>query len=187
MRLPDGRIRKFRRSSENPGIAHELTFSCYRRLPLLSPDRTRLWLIEALAAARQRHKLELWAYVIMPEHVHILFVPCDPGYRIRRVLQSIKQPVMRRTINYLKEANHAWLGRLRSERTQGYHFWQPGGGYDRNVNTTKTAQSIVEYIHHNPVKRGLVECPTAWVWSSARWYAGERDVALQMDGFPEET
>ena len=38
----------------------------------------------------------------MPQHVHILFVPRDPDYRIRRILQSVKQPVMRRAINFLR-------------------------------------------------------------------------------------
>jgi ABC-type glycerol-3-phosphate transport system permease component len=99
MRLPDGRVRKLRRSSEDPGCAHELTFSCYQRLPLLGRDRTRMWFVDALDAARRRHSLELWGYVIMPEHVHVLFVPLDPAYRIRGVLQSIKQPVMRLALN----------------------------------------------------------------------------------------
>lgn len=185
MRLPDGTVRKLRRSSEDPGCAHELTFSCYRRLPLLGRDRTRRWFIQALDAARRKHKLELWAYVIMPEHLHILFVPLDPNYRIRRVLQSVKQPVMRRAINFLREDNPAWLIKLRASGANGgYHFWQPGGGYDRNVNNAKTAWSIIEYIHNNPVQRGLVESPTAWPWSSARWYAGEGDVILEMDGCP---
>jgi putative transposase len=37
-----------------PGHAHELTFSCYRRLPLLSRDRTRQWMIEAIESARNK-------------------------------------------------------------------------------------------------------------------------------------
>ena len=67
----DGKVRKRRISYDEPGHAHELTFSCYGRLPLLSKDRTRLWLIEALDVARQRWAFELWAYVIMPEHAHM--------------------------------------------------------------------------------------------------------------------
>jgi putative transposase len=194
MRLPDGRIRKLRRSSEDPGCAHELTFSCYRRLQLLGQDRTRRWLVDALAKARRKHNLEFWAYVIMPEHVHILFAPLDPGYRIRRILQSIKQPVSRRAINWLEQNNPSWLANLRADhglakpdratRKPDYHFWQPGGGYDRNVNNAETAWSIVEYIHNNPVQRGLAERPTDWAWSSARWYVGEGEVILPMDACP---
>ena len=40
---------------------------------------------------------------------------------------------------------------------------------------------MIEYIHHNPVRRGLVGNPTDWLWSSAGWYAGVKDVPLKMD------
>ena len=185
MRLPDGTVRKLRRSSEDPGCAHELTFSCYRRMPLLGRDRTRRWFTQALNATRRRHHLELWAYVIMPEHVHILLVPLDANYRIRSILQSLKQPVARRALNYLRDHCPTWLKKLEVPHRPGqYRFWQPGGGYDRNVNSAKTAWSIIDYAHDNPVQRGLVESSTAWPWSSARWYAGEGDVILEMDGCP---
>src|SRR6516225_4955404 len=68
----DRMARKRCRRYNEPGRAHELTFSCYRRLPLLSRDRTREWLIEAIQAARAQERFDLWAYVVMPEHVHIL-------------------------------------------------------------------------------------------------------------------
>jgi len=184
MRLPNGQVRKLRRSSEDPGCAHELTFSCYHRLPLLSRDRTRQWLLESLDQARRKRDLELWAYVIMPEHVHVLFLPRDPQYRVRTILQTIKQPVMRRAINYLQEHNPGWLDRLRSQPEGSPRFWQPGGGYDRNIDYAATAWSVVDYIHNNPVRKELASCPTDWVWSSARWYAGLDGVVLPMDATP---
>jgi putative transposase len=52
--------RKTVRSFNIPGEAHELTFSCFRRLPLLSRDRTRLWLLDAFETTRQRRNLALW-------------------------------------------------------------------------------------------------------------------------------
>lgn len=45
------------------GGAHFLTFSCYRRLPLLCKDRTRHWFLDALDKARAKHGLDLWALV----------------------------------------------------------------------------------------------------------------------------
>ena len=71
-------IRKRCHRHDEPGHAHGLTFSCYRRLSLLSKDRTRRWLIEAIDEARSLAHFDLWAYVIMPEHVHILIVPSIP-------------------------------------------------------------------------------------------------------------
>src|SRR5438477_13196665 len=58
-----------------PGQAHFLTFSCFQRRPFLAKDRTRNWLIESIAAATVKHHLDLWAYVIMPEHVHLIIFP----------------------------------------------------------------------------------------------------------------
>lgn len=51
--------------------AHFLTFSCYQRLALLSKDRTRQWFLDALDKGRVKHGFDLWAWVIMPEHVHL--------------------------------------------------------------------------------------------------------------------
>ena len=94
------------------GHAHELTFSCYQRLPLLSRDRTRLWLAEAIRAARAKCQFDLWAYVFMPEHVHLLVYPRQPDYSISRTLWSIKQPVARQAIDYLAKHSSGWLAKL---------------------------------------------------------------------------
>jgi putative transposase len=67
-----------------------------------------------------------------------------------------------------------------------FHFWQPGGGYDRNIDNAKVAWASVHYIHANPVRRGLVAHPTDWEWSSARWYAESEDVVLAMDACPPD-
>jgi len=166
MRLPDGTIRKLRRNWNEVGHAHELTFCCRHRLPLLSKDRSRRWLIEALAAAREVHDVELWAYVIMPEHVHVLLWPRPPNYDVAPIRKTIKQSVARRAIGYLRANAPQWLERLLV------------------IEREEAAWTVVEYIHANPVRRGLVATPTEWPWSSARWYAGEPEVLLAMDGCP---
>ena len=60
-------------------------------------------------------------------------------------------------------------------------IWQPGGGYDRNVIDLSTVQEMIDYIHANPVRRGLVERAIDWEYSSARWYVGIRPVPIEMD------
>src|SRR5439155_23585365 len=104
--------------------------------------------LDAMMAARQKHALELWAYVIMPDHVHILFFPSNPNYSIRSILQSIKQPVMRRALNSLRKNSPAWLDRLRSAPSGEPHFWQPGGGFDRNELRADTEAVEGHYIHN---------------------------------------
>jgi putative transposase len=176
--------RKRCRRYDEPGHAHELIFSCYRRLPLLSRDRTRDWVVEAIERARELERFDVWAYVIMPEHVHVLIRPREPGYQVSRALWRIKRPVGRRAIDHLRAHAPAFLERLTVTRGDGSResrFWQVGGGYDRNVVEPETARSIIDYIHLNPVRRGLAERPEDWAWSSARWYAGLRPVPLEMD------
>ncbi|MBC8876333.1 MAG: transposase [Planctomycetes bacterium] len=75
-------VRKLRRRFDIPGQARELTFSCYRRFQFLSRDRTREWFIEAMENARQEWPIDYWAYVIMPEHVHLLVYPREPGLKL---------------------------------------------------------------------------------------------------------
>lgn len=61
-------IRKTREVWNEPGHAHFVTYSCYRRLPLLSKDRSRQWVVDAPARTLCGQNVSIWADVIMPEH-----------------------------------------------------------------------------------------------------------------------
>jgi len=177
-----------RRAFHDPGHAHELTFSCYRGLALLASDLTRGWLAESIEEARSQQDLDLWAFVFMPEHVHLIVRPRRAVYAIATILRSIKGPVGRRAIAYLEAHHPAWLPRLTRERGGRTErvFWQPGGGYDRNVDEPGTLMAMIEYIHQNPVRRGLVGRPADWRWSSAGWYGGQDVCPLRPDRLPPE-
>ncbi len=167
-----------------PGHAHELTFTCFRALPLLSRDRTRGWMVDAVGRARMRYAFDLWAYVIMPEHVHLLIFPRSDDYRISRVLTAIKWPVAHWALDYLRTHAPSWIERLTDRQPSGRvatRFWQRGGGYDRNITRESTLAGVIQYVHDNPVRRGLVDRAADWDWSSAAWYQGRQDVPLVMD------
>lgn len=175
------------RSYNTPGHAHELTFSCFRKLPLLNRDRTRRWLLDALNAARHRRNLALRGYVIMPEHVHVIVWPREPVCEVRLIRTALKVPVQQKALAFLRSKAPGFLDRLRDEQPNGevhYRFWRRGGGYDRNITDPATLRTMIEYIHNNPVRRGLVARPTDWPWSSARFYEGIPDVPLRMDQLP---
>jgi putative transposase len=177
-------FRKRCRRFHEPGQAHELTFSCYHRLPLLGREQTCRWLAAAINQARTELGFHLWAYVFMPEHVHLLLWPGAAPFDTSTVLWKIKQPVARRAIAFIRRVNDAWLEKLTIHRGDGkleWRFWQVGGGYDRNLWEPLTAYRVVAYFHENPVRRGLVSRPEEWQWSSARWYAGIRPVPLEID------
>lgn len=126
---------------------------------------------------------DLWAYVLMPEHVHLLIYPKTADGSVSTILREIKEPVARKAIEYLKQHDSQWLARVTvSERNRIRHrFWQPGGGYDRNVIELSTLHRMIDYIHANPIRRGLVERAEDWAWSSARWYAGTGHIEIEMD------
>ena len=85
--------REHRRNCNDPGHAHELTFSCYKRYQFLRAERTCLWLAESIEEARTRWNFDLWAYVFMPEHVHLIVYPWDRPYEIAEIRKAIKSPV----------------------------------------------------------------------------------------------
>jgi len=177
-------LRKTRRGWNEAGHAHFLTYSCFRRWPLLTRARARRWVIAALEDARRTLDLALWAYVIMPEHVHVLLHPRAAGYEMRRILVVLKQPVAKAARQYLEDTGQrAWLERLtvRYPSRRVFRFWQPGGGFDHNIFREKTLAAVMEYMHANPVRRELVAQPTDWEWSSARFWEGWRDVPIRMD------
>jgi putative transposase len=119
----------------------------------------------------------------MPEHVHLLVYPGESLVQMSAFLQAVKVPVARKAIRHLKDHASDWLTRLTvpEGRRVRHRFWQPGGGYDRNITSIETLRAMIEYIHANPVRRGLVARAEDWEWSSARWYAGLRPAKLEID------
>ncbi len=146
-------------------------------------QHTREWFRESLVAARTEFAFQIWAYVLMPEHVHLLVFPGENPEKMSAFLQAVKEPVARKEIAFLKANAPDRLAQItvREGKRVRHRFWQPGGGYDRNVTDSDTLRAMIEYIHANPVRRGLVEQAVDWEWSSARWYAGKRPVKIDMD------
>ena len=178
------RPRKTRVAWDEPGHAHFVTFSCFQRLPLLTRDRTRRWVITSLEETRRRLDVALWAYVIMPEHVHVLLYPLQADYEMRLILVALERPVSDAAKRHLERTgNTQWLNRLRVQypSREVFRFWQPGGGFDHNIFPEKTVPTVTDYIHANPVRRGLVKEPTDWERSSARFWDGWSNIPIRMD------
>jgi len=175
-------FRKRCKRYNDPWDAHELTFSCHQRRAFLSRDRTRSYFAEAVERARVMHAFDVWAYVIMPEHVHLLVWPRQEVYSISAILKSIKQSVSRRAIAWLRRNHPAGLASLATgQRHCRYRFWLAGGGYDRNIRAPRAIRKAIEYIHANPVERGLVERPEDWLWSSCREWDIEDPGPIGLD------
>ena len=148
------------------GHLHFLTFSCYRRLPLLNTAWARDLFLDALEQIRERHRFLVVGYVVMPDHVHLLISEPAKG-TLSIVLQALKQRVSRDSRKTERDGD---LQR----------FWQPRF-YDFNVHSAKKRAEKLDYMHANPVKRGLVKNPAAWVWSSWSFYATEKTGLVRID------
>ena len=172
-----------------PGHAHFLTFSCYRRLPLLTNDKWRRWLADSIKEACCTLNIALWAYVFMPEHVHLLIWPRQEDYSISAFLKAVKQSVAVRALNQLKRESSSLLRELAVEKSGRvtHRFWQAGGGYDLNIWSMKKVREKAHYCHRNPVIRGLVTEPTNWRWSSFRWIemGMTSEAPLELDSWDE--
>jgi putative transposase len=143
--MPSG-LKRFQKAE----ALHFITFSCFHRLPLLEAPGARETVEDVLERTRARHQARIYAYVLMPEHVHLLMSE-PPTILVAQFLKAVKQITSRK---------------LRGQRQK---FWQERY-YDSNVRGENDRSQVIRYIHRNPVVRYLVEKPGDWAWSSFRHY-----------------
>lgn len=182
------RHRPHRHNYNEPGHAHELTFSCYHGFKFLQAERTCERLRDSLNAARTEFNFDLWAFVFMPEHVHLLIHPRNSVYDIAVIRQAIKEPVGRLAVDFMRNHAPEWMQRIRVQKDDRVRhlFWQAGGGYDRNTLDPRTLMNMIDYIDMNPVRRGLVSRAIDWTWSSANWYEGDGESPIAIDPIAPE-
>jgi putative transposase len=183
---PEELRRKKVQHFDEPGHVHELTFSCFHRLPLLHDVQRCKLLSQAINSACTHHHFRLLGFVYMPEHVHLLVYPDnDNRSRIDELLYAIKRPFSFRVKKLLEEGADPLLHQLTVRERPGkftFRFWQEGPGYDRNFTSPPAIDAAINYIHMNPVRRNLVEDPSQWRWSSWSSYqlAGTSDPDLPV-------
>jgi REP-associated tyrosine transposase len=147
------------------GDWHYLTCSCYRRLQFLGSARRRDLFLNILEQTRRKYQFIVAGYVVMPEHFHLLISEPKLG-NPSLVMQVLKQRVSRKCREKRRAAaNQPTL--LAAELPRA--FWQTRF-YDFNVGTKSKYAEKLNYIHFNPVKRGLVQSPDLWRWTSFRHY-----------------
>lgn len=143
-----------------------LTFSCEGRRPHFGSARLRDLFAHQLAHSSARARVVVHAWVVMPNHVHLLVTPKDNG--LERWLGALKGRVARLAMQV------PGFDPIASGGDDGV-FWLAGGGFDRRIYSEPRFDQKQSYIHGNPVVRGLCEDPCDWTWSSARdWRMGQR-------------
>jgi putative transposase len=151
------------------GYLHFITTSCYQRSPLLGTAQNRDLFLEVLERVRRRYGFVVVGYVIMPEHVHLLFSEPDRGDP-SVVMKVLKQSFARRLLGRMRRTGDARQSSLWNSAVFKGHVWQHRF-YDFVVFTEKKRVEKLRYMHRNPVVRGLVLEPEQWKWSTYRHYA----------------
>ena len=153
---------------------HFITCSCYHRQPQLDKAKRRDLFLSILEEARQKYRFVVHGYVVMPEHFHLLMTEPEVGdpsvvmkvlkERFTRKLRTEGAPLIAEGAPLI--ASFAMSGLSHPGPAP---VWQKRF-YDFNVWTEQKQIEKLRYMHRNPVKRGLVERPEHWEWSSFRSY-----------------
>ena len=145
--------------------------------------RARNAFLIVLNEVRGRYRFEVVGYVVMPEHVHLLIgesKKANPSV----VVQVLKQRVSRRLRG--RSRGKSLAGQLSLWKDVAMHrgFWQRRF-YDFNVWSRKKRIEKLNYMHMNPVKRGLVTDAKLWAWSSYRFYQYGEESLCTPDGLKD--
>ena len=163
-----------RRIYDTERHAHFITFSCYKRRRLLDVDRSKRIVLGVLNSQLVRKEGRCVGFVVMPNHVHALvWFPADN--QISEFLKQWKR-LSSLQIKRLLRTGLASYGRTIDPDEP---VWQ-AGFYDFNIYSPRKLREKLNYMHQNPVARGLVARATDWAWSSARYYELGRSVGVPV-------
>ena len=162
-----------------------LTSVAKDRLPVFQTDTIKLIACAALDEARASGGFSVYAYVIMPDHLHAI---TSTNLKPSKILQYINGIISRRVIDHLKERDHnASLRKLRREsgtRGHKYSLWEHHSNALAIFSEDMLMQKV-NYIHENPVRAELVDRAEDYRWSSAACHSlGRPDAVIDGRGIP---
>ena len=161
----------FSASPDTP--AYYLTTVTKDRLPVFRRDDMKSIACHALDEARKSCGFLIFAYVIMPDHMHVI---TDSEKKSRILLRFINGIIGRRIIDFLKQGNYAAslqkLRRQEDRRGHKYSLWD----HHANARVLTSEEMLIQrvnYTHKNPVRAGLVKKPEEYKYSSVRIWNGK--------------
>ncbi|QDV46020.1 hypothetical protein Enr13x_59240 [Stieleria neptunia] len=153
---------------------HFLTCTINAWLPVFSnPDFVEITLDSWRFLQRERD-IEILGWVILENHLHWIGLGPSLGKRVgefksytaTRILRQMQKRGYQTLLDQLR------FFKQRFKKDQDHQLWQEGS-HPKRIDTDEMMWQKLDYIHHNPVKRGYVDDPIHWRYSSARSYAGE--------------
>ena len=151
-----------------------LTMTINHWLPVFTRPETVDVILNSWRHLQQIHGLRIQGYVILENHLHL--IGRSPG--IDNDIQRFKSYTAKGLIEVLEAAGaHRLLGMLRlfkaAHKVQStYQVWEEGS-HPQRIDHEDVMRQKLDYVHYNPVKRGYVDLPEHWRWSSARNYLGQ--------------
>ena len=143
-----------------PHYPHHVTQRGNRRQKTFFCDEDYRYYIELVSQFAEKAKTEIWAYCLMPNHVHLVMLPtCEDG--LRATLGEAHRRYTRH-VNF----REGWRGHLWQERFHSF------------LMDERHLIAAVKYIERNPVSAKLCEFPEDWKWSSANAHILGQDDAL---------
>lgn len=142
-------------------------------LPLFSNPEVVQIVFNSLKFQQDKGRITLFAYILMENHLHLVVSAPD----LVKEMANFKSFTARESIDlYKAQGNKFILEQLSQHRTayrkdRVYQFWQEGV-HPKRIQDENMMRQKINYIHHNPVRRGYVDKATDWRYSSARNYAG---------------
>ncbi len=164
-------------------LPHFCTITVHDWIPVFIEARYIHPVIDSLSFCRTNKGLQLFAIVVMPNHVHFIAAAED----LQAVMRDYKRFTSRTIHDRLKSDGRgtilSWLEtagqRARVARGE-FSFWQDGY-HPQVIFTRQVFDQKLRYLHENPVRKGLVAVPEDWQFSSARWYSGCGSACMSMD------
>ena len=174
------------RIAENGLIPHFVTWTLAEWLPLFLSDSYCSIITGSLDYCRREKGLLVHAYVIMPTHLHgILSV--SGGYVLSDVLRDARKYTSKAIVGKLEEDGHRlfeWVFRdaaRKAGRPGVTHKVWSDDTHPVAIESERFLLQRIEYLHNNPVRKGLVELPEHWRYSSAALYVAGRKGPLEID------
>jgi putative transposase len=150
-----------------------ITATAINWLPLFSDPDIVAIILDSLRFLIENERFSLHAYVVMENHLHLIV----SGIDIAREVKNFKSFTAHKCVQFWQERNYFFILdqladlKLNHKKDRTFQFWQEGSHPQRIIDESMMQQKI-DYIHHNPVKRGYVDSPEHWRYSSARDYSG---------------
>ena len=174
------------RPDYDPSHLYFVTLAAVQRRHLFKREIVRRLLIDCLDCLRLRGRLKLYAFVLMPNHFHLI-VQCTAEDPLADVLRDLKKYIAERVIRHYRVArNQQVLDYLASAvpytSKQRYKVWEDG--YDaRDVFSPDFLRQKMTHVHNNPCQphSALAEHPEEYVWSSARFYLKQEPALIPVD------